>query len=267
MNLSSWYSSEAGRAWSGLDASTSRHRPSAAQASNFAAELTLLVVRCDTRENHMAAGSGDTQNLVECAGRSVAARSASAPRGAGSPAGGRRAPRRPPRRSPGCTPRTPPCTSVWANSSAWSGHSRAASWRGRRPGDAAARLGAGWWRASCGPTRQRRNARVMHARARAPTAPPRGLGPAPASAKDFSGGEGRFSARPPGHLGEVALDNRRVPAAKNRRLEHLAYVIRFPLGPLAGWIKTPGWRMGVRSVAWTRVLTRRSCRLGSPHRL
>jgi hypothetical protein len=55
---------------------------------------------------------------------------------------GRRAPRRPPPRSPGCTPRTPPCASVWMNSSAWSGHSRAASWRGRQPGDAAARPGS-----------------------------------------------------------------------------------------------------------------------------
>ena len=51
------------------------------------------------------------------------------------------------RRSPGSTPRTPPCASAWASSSGWSGRSRAASWRGRRPGDAAGqarrRLAAG----------------------------------------------------------------------------------------------------------------------------
>ena len=50
----------------------------------------------------------------------------------------------------------------------------------------------------------------MRARARPRPRTP-GSGTRPASAKIFCGGEGRFSARPPGHLGEVLVDNPTFP--------------------------------------------------------
>ena len=87
------------------------------------------------------------------------------------------------------------------------------------------------------------------ARERAPGRAPRGSGTRPRLCQNFLALGRSISARPPGHLGEVVVDNphrsrRQGPQAGT---PHVCHPV--PTGPPAGWVKTPRWRVAVRSVA------------------
>jgi hypothetical protein len=83
-----------------------------------------------------------------------------------------------------------------------------------------------------------------------PVAPPWGSGTPRASAKNFCGGGPIFGAPTRtswrGSCGQSRSSRRHGPQAGTPRVCHPV-----PMGPPAGSVKTPGWRVAVRSVTYT----------------